>query len=153
MTTGKLTILSSDLHRNGIGGAAFDVVRFDHASVTGKQRMVAVSFSRNDGNGGEHPYETAVLDVDLLARDNIRFGENSWRGDDFEDTLREMGALSAPHVPDEPQAYVTLTAAELAYLMSTAGSSAVAELLPDLRDKLLDAERAMKRRQPKAVAS
>jgi hypothetical protein len=42
--------------------------------------MVATLFS---GTG-----QCAVLDANMSADGNVRFGENSWRGDDFEDQLR-----------------------------------------------------------------
>ena len=65
-------------HRNGIGGAPFKVVTFI-CGETGRH-MVMVSFDHEK-------YATAVLDIDLLAEDRIAFAENSWRGDNYQDSL------------------------------------------------------------------
>lgn len=67
-------------HRNGVAGAGFHVVLF---TANGYQRakFVATVF--------ETPYHVSVLDRDLTAQGNVTFGENSWRGDNFEPALRE----------------------------------------------------------------
>ncbi len=64
-------------HRNGVCGAPFHVVTF---TSTDREAMVATVFPG--------PGEVAVLSMGRLAEGNIRFGENSYRGDDFEDELR-----------------------------------------------------------------
>ena len=63
-------------HRNGICGEGFHVVLF----VQDKRRYLATMFQTAG--------QVAVLDRDILATGNVRFGENSWRGDHFEDDLR-----------------------------------------------------------------
>jgi hypothetical protein len=73
----KLKIINIAHHRNGVGGAPFDVALFRE----GKSRKVAILF--------EAEAHCAVLDVALLATGDIAFGSNSWRGDDYEPHLRE----------------------------------------------------------------
>lgn len=76
-------------HRNGIGGAPFDVVLFaDTGDRTG--RKLAILF--------EPRGFCAVLDLDKLAEGDIAFGSNSWRGDDYEPLLRS--AISMHHQMD-----------------------------------------------------
>jgi len=73
----KIAITAISHHRNGIHGEPFRAVLFVD---TDGSRKVAVVFA--------DPMQTAVLDVDLLAADNITFGENSWRGDTYDAPLR-----------------------------------------------------------------
>lgn len=79
-------IVAIDYHRNGIGGAPFDVVLFEDRGEEGS-RKVAVLF---DDLG-----HCAVLDVAKLAAGDIAFGSNSWRGDWYEARLR--AAVSQHH--------------------------------------------------------
>ena len=76
----KLKIIDTAHHRNGVGGAPFDVVLFKDGGKTG-DRKLAVLFDQ------EH--HCAVLDVAKLAAGDIAFGSNSWRGDDYEPHLRK----------------------------------------------------------------
>jgi len=72
-------------HRNGICGNGFHVVRFGwyDADEKAHRTMVATVFAE--------PGNCAVLDLDETARGNIAFAKgNSWRGDEFEPTLREL---------------------------------------------------------------
>lgn len=65
-------------HRNGISGIGFHVIRF--RSAEGNE-MVGVVFPETGA--------VAVLDIPMLAAGNIAFARgNSWRGDHFEDELR-----------------------------------------------------------------
>jgi hypothetical protein len=66
-------------HRNGICGAPFHVFLFDDIQDE-NTRKVGILF--------EEPYHCAVLDVAKLARGDIAFGVNSYRGDRFEAVLR-----------------------------------------------------------------
>jgi hypothetical protein len=75
----KLKIIDIDRHRNGISGAPFDVVLFEDEGQNGS-RKVAIVF--------EALHLCAVLDVAKLARGDIAFRSNSWRGDCYEPTLR-----------------------------------------------------------------
>lgn len=68
-------------HRNGIAGAPFHAVAFRHdPDGRGERRFVATVF-RETGC-------VAMLDTDLAAKGEVSFGENSWRGDQFEPLLR-----------------------------------------------------------------
>ena len=74
----KLKIIAIAHHRNGICGAPFDVVLFEDTGPEGG-RKVAILF--------EGDSFCAVLDVAKLAAGDIKFGSNSWRGDDYEPEL------------------------------------------------------------------
>ena len=76
----KLTINSIAYHRNGICGAPFEVVLFEDQGPEGS-RKVAILF--------DEPHYCAVLDVAKLAAGDIAFGSNSWRGDNYEPSLRQ----------------------------------------------------------------
>ena len=74
----KLKITAIAHHRNGICGAPFYAVLFDHPD---NGAMAATLF---EGRG-----RCAVYSIAELAAGNIAFGEgNSWRGDEFEDEIR-----------------------------------------------------------------
>ncbi len=76
----SLRIIEIACHRNGVGGAAFHVVLFEDGGDDGS-RKVGIVF--------DEPGCCAVLDVSLLAANEIRSGRNSWRGDTYEGALRE----------------------------------------------------------------
>jgi hypothetical protein len=82
----QLKIITIDRHRNGICGAPFDIVLFEDTGQGGS-RKVAILF--------EPEYHCAVLDMAKLAAGDIAFGSNSWRGDQYEPTLRK--AVKAHH--------------------------------------------------------
>jgi len=71
-------VIKSDWHRNGVGGEPFHVAIVEEDD--GSKKLVVLFGER---------YYTAVFDLDLLARGVIEFGENSWRGDDYDDRLRD----------------------------------------------------------------
>ncbi len=73
----KRTIIAIASHRNGVGGARFDVALFRE----GASRKLGILF--------EAEGHCAVLDVDKLAAGDIAFGSNSWRAEDFEPDLRK----------------------------------------------------------------
>ena len=76
----KLKIHSAAWHRNGVCGVGFYAVLFrDHEE---KRDMVASLFDK--------PGYCAVYDVGLLATGSVTFGENSWRGDHYEEALRPL---------------------------------------------------------------
>jgi len=85
----QIRIIEWDYHRNGISGAPFHVVLFDD---TGDEntRKVGILF--------DAPYHCAVLDVAKLSEGSIAFGVNSYRGDNFEASLRK--ALRFPKQPN-----------------------------------------------------
>lgn len=67
-------------HRNGICGAPFHVAIVT-TSDDPAHTKVAVVF--------DEPHHVAVLDISKLASGIIAFRENSYRGDNFEPTLRK----------------------------------------------------------------
>jgi hypothetical protein len=75
----KLSIIAIDRHRNGVGGAPFEVILFKDRGPGGSRKL-AILF--------DEPHHCAVLDVAKLAAGDIAFGSNSWRGDEFETPLR-----------------------------------------------------------------
>jgi hypothetical protein len=75
----KLTILAIDFHRNGIGGAPFNVVLFKDTGPEASRKL-AILFERED--------HCAVLDIAKLAAGDIAFGSNAWRADVYEPSLR-----------------------------------------------------------------
>lgn len=75
----NLQILNADSHRNGVGGAPFKVALVDDPS-DGDVKLVIMF---------EEKYHTAVLSLDkLIQNEDIEFGSNSYRGDQFDDELR-----------------------------------------------------------------
>ena len=64
----------------------FAVVLFEDQGEEGS-RKVAILFDTQ--------YHCAVLDVDKLAKGDIAFGSNSWRGDCFEESLRKAIRISS----------------------------------------------------------
>lgn len=73
-------LVSIARHRNGVCGAPFYVVIFDDPEAG---RMVATVF--------DEPNHVAVLNISETAAGNIAFANgNSWRGDHYEDWLRQQ---------------------------------------------------------------
>jgi len=85
-------IISIARHRNGVGGAPFDIVLFKDTGGQGS-RKVAILF--------EPAGFCAVLDVDKLATGDIAFGSNSWRGDDYEPPLRQAVQMHYDMLPKD----------------------------------------------------
>ena len=79
----KFTIEKHERHRNGVSGYPFHVGLITDDDGTTK---VFVHFESTEVEdkvyGGQSP-RTAILDVDLLAKGVIEFGENSHRGDHY----------------------------------------------------------------------
>lgn len=90
-------------HRNGIGGAGFHAVLFrwegDGPPTEGNKKMEELFGKTNDtvkagdlmlGIVFDEPHHVAVLAVDPLSnKPGVEFGANSWRGDRFEQELRD----------------------------------------------------------------
>lgn len=72
-----MKIIKADSHRNGVGGDPFKVAIVQE----GDSKKLVIMF--------EERYTTAVFDLDLLKEEVIEMGENSWRGDQYDDLLRE----------------------------------------------------------------
>lgn len=74
-------------HRNGIGGEPFHAVLFrtnaSDMDMTANELMLGIVF--------DAPGACAVVAIKPLLDSavGVRFGENSWRGDHFEDELRD----------------------------------------------------------------
>lgn len=76
----NLQIIDADYHRNGVGGQPFKVALVDDPN-DGDTKLVIMF---------EDQYYTAVLSLDKLINDeDISFGSNSFRGDKYDDALRE----------------------------------------------------------------
>lgn len=73
-------------HRNGVVGDPFHVVLFDKEEDGQIDRMVAVRFQDDKGEGFKNP-RIAVFDIALLYESVIEFGQNSFRGDRFVDDI------------------------------------------------------------------
>ncbi len=71
-----LKIEQVEYHRNGICGEGFHAILFKD----GSESMLAIVF---DGAG-----QCAVVSRDKLPDVGVAFGENSYRGDHYEDSLR-----------------------------------------------------------------
>lgn len=72
----KVRVLAAAHHRNGVCGEPFDVAIVDD----GESKKVVILFGEKN--------TCAVLDIKMLAEGNIRFGENSWRGDQYDEAVR-----------------------------------------------------------------
>lgn len=72
-----ITVTDLALHRNGVDGIPFHVALF--SDPYGLKVGILFTTDRH----------CAVLALDQLAEGDIRFGSNSWRGDWYEDLLRE----------------------------------------------------------------
>lgn len=84
----KLKLLAKSHHRNGLCGAPFNVFLFRDEDKTVK---LAVDF------GGDR---FAVLDVLKLAKGDIAFGSNSWRGDAYASDIRKLADKCQNEVAD-----------------------------------------------------
>lgn len=68
-------------HRNGISGTPFSVVLFIDKETGEKFVGILPDDDENTSNA-------FVLSVDRLSQDNIKFAENSWRGDNYAPELK-----------------------------------------------------------------
>ena len=84
----KIKINNIQYHRNGICGEPFYVINFDDKEIG---NMIGVVFPEYDEKKDEYKVgfnpKVAVFKTDLLAKGNINFGENYFRGDHFSDPL------------------------------------------------------------------
>jgi hypothetical protein len=80
MTLNNLQIVNADYHRNGVGGMPFRVALVDDPN-DGDTKLVIMF---------EAEGHTAVLSLDkLIESEDISFGSNSYRGDRYEEVLRD----------------------------------------------------------------
>ena len=76
----RLQILDLAYHRNGVAGLPFAVALVDDANEGDVKLVIMFAASGH----------TAVLSFDKLHQDeDISFGSNSYRGDEYERALRE----------------------------------------------------------------
>jgi hypothetical protein len=79
MSLDNLQIIDADFHRNGVAGLPFKVALVDDPSC-GDTKLVIMF---------KEQYATAVLSLDRIINDeDIAFGSNSYRGDQYDDALR-----------------------------------------------------------------
>ena len=71
-------LLSIDHHRNGVGGEPFYVALWEDRG----QKFLVTYFYKDPSRCA-----CAAVDVNLAAAGNIAFGENSWRGDHWQDAM------------------------------------------------------------------
>lgn len=77
----NLQIVDMDHHRNGVAGMPFQVALVDDPTE-GDTKLVIMF---------EQEGHTAVLSLDkLIQNEDIGFGSNSWRGDQYEAALRPL---------------------------------------------------------------
>lgn len=95
----KIQIEEIAYHRNGVSGAGFFVVKFIDKDVPKPKTRIIDQLNQIEGATGamigivfDEPYHVAVFDRSLLAQDVIAFGKNSFRGDHYENALREAVA-------------------------------------------------------------
>lgn len=86
-----LTDITVEHHRNGVSGRGFYAVTFECPE---NGPMVAAVFPNGEDEDGLPTFnmdepEIAVFHLGLLGDGNIRFGENSWRGDHYHRELTE----------------------------------------------------------------
>jgi hypothetical protein len=74
----KLQIIDSSHHRNGVAGMPFTVALVDDPEQSDVKLVIMF----------EAEGYTAVLSLDKLIEEDIHFGSNSWRGDQYEEALR-----------------------------------------------------------------
>lgn len=87
----EIAIKEIAYHRNGVGGNGFYVILFTSKEGCDSGNMMAIVF--------DEPGSVAVLNTDLLAKGDIAFMSNSWRGDWFEGALRD--AIKDKQIEDE----------------------------------------------------
>ena len=68
-------------HRNGVDGTGFHVVLF-------KDKETKETFVGIVQDGDQNQWNASVLSVDRLAKGDIAFGSNSWRGDNYAAELK-----------------------------------------------------------------
>ena len=76
---GGRKLLSLAHHRNGVCGAPFYVALWDE----GGRKFMVTYF-----HGVPDYICCAVVDVDMAAAGEVRFGVNSWRGDQWEQSMQ-----------------------------------------------------------------
>lgn len=71
-TETEMKVIAESHHRNGVCGEGFSVRIVEEYD----RRMLVVTFDSDS-------MRTAVFDIDLLQKNDVEFGSNSWRGDQY----------------------------------------------------------------------
>lgn len=74
-----------DYHRNGVGGLGFYVGVVAEQQGQERRRMLVVRFPDVDKEAGA--IVCAAFDLAKLAEEDITFGSNSWRGDNYDEVM------------------------------------------------------------------
>lgn len=91
-----LEIIDADFHRNGTAGIGFHVALVDDPNDSDVKLVIMFP-----GEG-----HTAVLSLDKLLTEDIKFGSNSYRGDKYDEALRgeffdeEESTSNQPALPE-----------------------------------------------------
>ena len=113
-----MKISKIDYHRNGICGEGFHVGIIQDDDGSDK---LFIHFANYDDEGylkKDGPVRTAILDVDLVAKREIAFCVNSWRGDHYNDMIqdalieeekKEVAELFELEVVDEENEFVLIS--------------------------------------------
>jgi hypothetical protein len=95
-----MRLLKVAYHRNGVSGLGFDVAILRDGE---NRKMLVVRFSKK-ADKGAGAVLCAAFDLDLLAKDEIGFGVNSWRGDEYANFLDPLIAeWEAAKFEDDPR--------------------------------------------------
>ena len=81
----NIDIINKDHHRNGVSGRPFTIYLIDDHED--KDVKVAIMFDGDEDC-------VAVLSVELLAKGDIGFGSNSWRGDVYAHEIRNLESVT-----------------------------------------------------------
>ena len=100
------TIHDVAYHRNGVGGEPFYVVTFtddENGAMIGTVFGYVPKIDRPYNLGYEEPFnpQVAVLSLGILAEGNIKFGQNSWRGDQYAEALYQAIDAYSEDVEEE----------------------------------------------------
>lgn len=85
----NLELKSIDYHRNGISGVGFHVAVFVDHNPNGDGKsytMLGVLFDNDD------ECYCCAFNLELLAKENVAFGDNSFRGDYYVDMMRQWSS-------------------------------------------------------------
>lgn len=98
----RIKVQEIDYHRNGVSGDGFHVVLFTMKEKGEPTKsFVATVFDKSIGQ-----CPVAVLELGMLSQGNIKFAQNSWRGDVFAPYLYDA---IAKHDQQEEAKYLEST--------------------------------------------
>lgn len=85
----KQRVISLAYHRNGICGEGFYAGIVEETEGKSKRNMLVVRFDKETVDGPVGMVCCAAFDCALVAKHDIEFGSNSWRGDHYADVMDE----------------------------------------------------------------